>query len=95
MLIPATLPHVVAAGIGWLIGGISNGVDNVTMNAIVRQRTPDEMRGRVFAVVGSMVTGANLLGTAAVCLVFVYRALRRQAASGSVDRYQDTVSPSP
>ncbi|WP_112261932.1 MFS transporter [Lentzea terrae] len=121
MLIPATLPYVAAAGIGWFIGGVSNGVDNVTMNAIVRQRTPDEMRGRVFAAVGSMVTSANLLGTAAagvlllfvgprvvfaiggigsaaagvICLVFVLRALRRQAASGSVDRYQDTVSPRP
>jgi MFS family permease len=65
VLIPAMFPVVVAAGIGWLIGGISNGVDNVTMNAIVRLRTPEEMRGRVFAAVGSMVTGANLIGTAA------------------------------
>ncbi|MEV6240967.1 MFS transporter [Lentzea sp. NPDC051838] len=121
VLIPAALPYVVAAGTGWFLGGISNGVDNVAMNALVRQRTPDEMRGRVFAAVSSTVTGANLLGTAAagvlllfvgprvvfaiggtgavlagvVCLVFVLRALPRQAASGSVDRYQDTVSPSP
>lgn len=121
VLIPAMFPFVVAAGIGWFIGGVSNGVDNVTMNAIVRLRTPEEMRGRAFAAVGSMVTGANLIGTATAgalllvmgpravfavggsgallsglaCLVFVHRALRRQAASGSVDRYQDTVSPSP
>ncbi|WP_338092150.1 MFS transporter [Lentzea albidocapillata] len=65
VLIPATFPLVVAAGVGWLIGGVSNGVGNVTMNAIVRLRTPEEMRGRAFAAVGSMVTGANLLGTAA------------------------------
>lgn len=65
VLIPAMFPYVVAAGIGWFIGGVSNGVDNVTMNAIVRLRTPEEMRGRAFAAVGSMVTGANLLGTAA------------------------------
>ncbi|WP_394616137.1 MFS transporter [Lentzea sp. JNUCC 0626] len=65
VLIPATFPFVVAAGIGWVIGGVSNGVDNVTMNALVRLRTPEEMRGRAFAAVGSMVTGANLLGTAA------------------------------
>lgn len=121
VLIPATFPFVVAAGIGWFIGGVSNGIDNVTVNAIVRLRTPEEMRGRAFAAVGSMVTGANLIGTATAgalllvmgpravfalggsgallsglaCLVFVHRALRRQAASGSVDRYQDTVSPSP
>ncbi|MGW6931844.1 MFS transporter [Lentzea sp. NPDC054927] len=121
VLIPATFPFVVAAGIGWLIGGVSNGVDNVAVNAIVRLRTPEKMRGRAFAAVGSMVTGANLLGTATAgllllfmgpravfalggtgallsgvaCLVFVHRALRRQAANGDVDRYQDTVSPSP
>lgn len=65
VLIPATFPFVVAAGIGWLIGGVSNGVGNVTMNAIVRLRTPEEMRGRAFAAAGSMVIGANLLGTAA------------------------------
>lgn len=49
VLIPATFPLVVAAGVGWLIGGVSNGVGNVTMNAIVRLRTPEEMRGRSFA----------------------------------------------
>ncbi|ANZ38282.1 hypothetical protein BBK82_21650 [Lentzea guizhouensis] len=65
VLIPATFPFVAAAVIGWFIGGVSNGVDNVTMNAIVRLRTPEAMRGRAFAAVGSMVTGANLLGTAA------------------------------
>lgn len=121
VLVPAMLPHVVAAGSGWLVGGIANGVINVTMNALVRLRTPEEMRGRAFAAVGSMVTGANLLGTAAAgalllvvgpravfglggagallsgaaCLVFVLRALRRQAANGGIDRYQDTVSRSP
>ncbi|GHH45632.1 hypothetical protein GCM10017774_46840 [Lentzea cavernae] len=65
VLVPATLPFVVAAGTGWAIGGVSNGVHNVALNAIVRLRTPEEMRGRAFAAVGSMVIGANLLGTAA------------------------------
>lgn len=65
VLIPAIFPFVVAAGTGWVIGGVSNGVHNVALNAIVRLRTPEEMRGRAFAAVGSMVIGANLLGTAA------------------------------
>ncbi|NGY57750.1 MFS transporter [Lentzea sp. NEAU-D13] len=65
VLIPATFPFIVAAGTGWVIGGVSNGVHNVALNAIVRMRTPEEMRGRVFAAVGSVVVGANLLGTAA------------------------------
>ncbi|MFJ8961345.1 MFS transporter [Lentzea sp. NPDC102401] len=65
VLIPATFPFLVTAGIGWLVGGVSNGVHNVALNAVVRLRTPDEMRGRAFAAVGSMVIGANLAGTAA------------------------------
>ena len=65
VLIPAAFPVVVAAGTGWVIGGVSNGVHNVALNAVVRLRTPEEMRGRAFAAVGSMVIGANLLGTAA------------------------------
>jgi len=65
VLIPALFPVVVAAGVGWLIGGTSNGVGSVTLNAIVRLRTREEMRGRAFAAAGSMVIGANLLGTTA------------------------------
>jgi MFS family permease len=82
VLIPATWPFVVAAGIGWVIGGVSNGVDNVTMNAIVRLRTPEEMRGRAFAAVGSMVTGANLLGTAAAGLLLLVMGPRAVFALG-------------
>ncbi|GAB2870086.1 MFS transporter [Lentzea nigeriaca] len=82
VLIPATFPYVVAAGTGWLIGGISNGVDNVTMNAIVRLRTPDEMRGRAFAAVGSMVTGANLLGTATAGVLLLVMGPRTVFALG-------------
>jgi MFS family permease len=72
VLIPAAFPYAVASGAGWLIGGMSNGVDNVTMNAIVRLRTPEEMRGRAFAAVGSMVNGANLLGTATAGVLLLF-----------------------
>ncbi|GLZ35496.1 MFS transporter [Lentzea sp. NBRC 105346] len=63
--IPAAVPHVAASAIGWLLGGTCNGIDNVTEKALVRMRTPDEMRGRVFAAVSSVTNAANLLGTAA------------------------------
>lgn len=82
VLIPAAFPFVVAAGTGWFIGGVSNGVDNVTMNAIVRMRTPEEMRGRAFAAVGSMVTGANLAGTAAAGLLLLVMGPRAVFALG-------------
>ncbi|TWP45442.1 MFS transporter [Lentzea tibetensis] len=65
VLIPAALPYVVANGIGWFLGGICNGVDNVTEKVLIRMRTPEEIRGRVFAAVSSVVTAANLVGTAA------------------------------
>ncbi|HUQ61024.1 MFS transporter [Lentzea sp.] len=87
VLMPATFPFVVTAAIGWLIGGVSNGIDNVTLNAIVRLRTPEEMRGRAFAAVGSMVTGANLLGTAAaggLLLVLGPRAVFALGGTGAV-----------
>ncbi len=87
VLIPAIFPFVLTAGIGWFIGGVSNGVDNVTVNAIVRLRTPEEMRGRAFAAVGSMVTGANLLGTAAaggLLLVMGPRAVFALGGTGAV-----------
>lgn len=65
VLIPAAFPFVAANAVGWFLGGICNGVDNVTEKALVRMRTPEEIRGRVFAAVSSVVTGANLVGTAA------------------------------
>jgi MFS family permease len=82
VLIPAAFPYIAAAGIGWLIGGVSNGVDNVGMNAIVRLRTPEEMRGRVFAAVASMVTGANLIGTASAGLLLLVMGPRAVFALG-------------
>jgi MFS family permease len=63
--LPAAFPYVAVSAAAWLMGGICNGIDNVTEKALVRMRTPDEMRGRVFAAVSSVVTAANLAGTAA------------------------------
>jgi MFS family permease len=57
------------------------------LNALVRLRTPEEMRGRAFAAVGSMVTGANLLGTAAaggLLLVLGPRAVFALGGTGAV-----------
>ncbi|MFJ5988236.1 MFS transporter [Lentzea sp. NPDC092896] len=87
VLIPAVFPFVAAAVIGWFIGGVSNGVDNVTVNAIVRLRTPEEMRGRAFAAVGSMVTGANLLGTAAAGGLLLVMGPRAVFAFGGVGAF--------
>ncbi|MDX8048400.1 MFS transporter [Lentzea sp. BCCO 10_0798] len=84
VLIPATFPVVAAAGVGWLIGGVMNGVGNVTMNAIVRLRTPEEIRGRAFAAVLSMVIGANLLGTAAAGGLLLFIGPRAVFALGGI-----------
>lgn len=82
VLIPAMFPFVVATGIGWVIGGVSNGVHIVTLNAIVRLRTPEEMRGRAFAAVGSMVIGANLIGTGSAGALLLFMGSRAVFALG-------------
>lgn len=46
--------------VGWLVGGAGNGATVVASSALVRVRTPDERRGRVFAAVQVLYTVANL-----------------------------------
>ncbi|MFI6096690.1 MFS transporter [Lentzea sp. NPDC051213] len=82
LLAPAAFPFVAVNVVAWFVGGVGNGVDSVTLNALVRLRTPDEMRGRVFAAVGSTVMGANLLGTAAAGVLLLFMGPRAIFALG-------------
>jgi MFS family permease len=63
--LPAAVPVVWVAGPAWMVGGGSNSMQNVTHQALVRLRTPEMLRGRVFAAASSALITANLLGTAA------------------------------
>lgn len=55
---------LVAVGIGWLIGGAAGSVQRVALTALVRERTPDAERGRVFAAIHAVVQAGNLAGLA-------------------------------
>ena len=59
--------------LGWVVAGAGNGVAVVASSSLVRARTPDDRRGRVFAALQLLYQGANisslLLGAALVGLV--------------------------
>jgi MFS family permease len=63
--LPAAFPAVWVTAVGWLLGGGANNVQNVAQQGLIRLRTPDALRGRVFAAANSLVIAANLTGTVA------------------------------
>ena len=46
------------------LGGIANGVQNVSMRSLIHRGVPEEVRGRVFALYAGSTTGAQLGATA-------------------------------
>jgi MFS family permease len=54
------LPPVLLA---WLLAGFANAVGDVCYETLLQERTPDRVRGRVFAASGVMVNAAFLAGT--------------------------------
>jgi MFS family permease len=58
----AAVPSVAVLLPLFVIGGISNGVENVAAGLMISRRTPDEFRGRAYAVYGAVANGANALG---------------------------------
>ncbi|WP_033442413.1 MFS transporter [Saccharothrix sp. NRRL B-16314] len=65
LLAPALIPHVVVNAVAWVVAGACSSVQNVTLNELVRVRTPDWARGRVFAAVGAITVGAGTIGMVA------------------------------
>ena len=55
---------LVAVAIGWVIGGAAGSVQRVAINALIRARTRDAERGRVFAAVSAVFQAGNLVGLA-------------------------------
>jgi MFS family permease len=55
---------LVAVGIGWLLGGLGGATQRVAINALIRSRVPDEVRGRAFAAVGAVFQAGNITGLA-------------------------------
>jgi MFS family permease len=48
---------------GFLAAGVANAVTNVARQALVRTRTPEHLRGRVFAAADSALRTAMVVGT--------------------------------
>lgn len=65
LLAAASVVSLVAVGVGWLIGGAANTAQRVCLNALVRSRTRDLERGRVFSAVAGVLQTGNLVGLAA------------------------------
>lgn len=59
---PAAFPMVVLFAVSYLIGGVGNGIQNVCQSALIRTRTPEEMRGRAFSGSGTAVNAAGTVG---------------------------------
>jgi MFS family permease len=57
---PAVFPLVAVLAIGYLLGGLANGIQNVCQSALIRSRTPQDLRGRAFSGSG---TAINVTGT--------------------------------
>ena len=55
-------PGLVVLGAALAVVGLGNGVLNVAFGALLVARTPDAVRGRVFAAVGGVVQAANVGG---------------------------------
>ena len=53
---------LVAVAVGWVIGGAAAAVQRVTINALIRARTTDAERGRVFAAVAAAFRAGDLIG---------------------------------
>ena len=47
----------------WVFAGVANGVTNVARQALTRLRTPEHLRGRVFAAADSAMRTSSVLGT--------------------------------
>jgi MFS family permease len=68
----------------WVLGGVANGGINVYVLVIVSERAPGAAYGRAFALVGSAVQGAAMLGlVAAGPLVDLFPVRLLMAAAGT------------
>ena len=57
------IPVLVFALAMFVIGGIGNGIETVSIRSIIVHRVPDRFRGRVFAAYGGLMNGMQLAAT--------------------------------
>jgi MFS family permease len=49
----------------FVVGGIANGIETVSIRSLIHKRAPERVRGRVFAAYSGLAVGAQLGATAA------------------------------
>ena len=85
-LVAAGTTDLTIALLAFFAGGIANGLGLVAVRTLLQRRSPEEMRGRVFAAYGALVTGAQLvafaLGGAVTSLIGARSTLVLAAACG-------------
>ena len=64
LTIAALFPVVWFAVAMFVVGGVTNGVQTVAGRSLLVNRTPDRLRGRVFAAYGGLANGMQLAATA-------------------------------
>ena len=64
LLAASSVVSLVAVGVGWVIGGAANTAQRVCLNALIRSRTDDAARGRVFSAVSAALQAGNIVGYA-------------------------------
>jgi MFS family permease len=73
--VAALFPQIVLALVLFFIGGVANGVQRVSMRSLIHHRTPDRLRGRVFAAFSGLARagqlGATALGGLLVAVSFI------------------------
>jgi MFS family permease len=69
----------------WLIGGAANAIGGIAQETLLQERTPDAVRGRVFAAADALTDGAFLLGAVAAGTLGLVLGIRGAlVASGAV-----------
>jgi MFS family permease len=57
------IPVLVVALAMFVVGGVGNGIETVSMRSIIVHRVPDRFRGRVFAAYGGLMNGMQIAAT--------------------------------
>lgn len=65
ILVTGIAESFVVTVVCWLVGGVGNSVQYVSVNALVRSRIPDAIRGSAFAGMNALLTTGSALGVLA------------------------------
>ncbi|GAA5177446.1 hypothetical protein GCM10023322_02140 [Rugosimonospora acidiphila] len=83
VLAMSAVPNVAVLVPLFVLGGVTNGVENVAANLTLGRRAPAEFRGRAFATYGAVANGASAVGFVAGGVVLGVLSVRATvAASG-------------